>query len=51
MIPKDKITEIYYQVDEFSKNFEKIKQGHILETPKKRKYKQRNKGMKVVKKK
>lgn len=42
MIPKDKITEIYYHVDEFSKNFEKIKQGHILETPKKRKYKQRN---------
>lgn len=31
MLCKDKITEIFCVIDEFHKEFEKAKEGHILE--------------------
>jgi len=30
MLSDDKITEIYYSIDEFCKEFEKAKKGHVL---------------------
>lgn len=30
MITKDKITEIFFSVDEFCKEFDKVKEGHVL---------------------
>jgi hypothetical protein len=30
MLSDDKITEIYYSIDEFCKEFEKVKKGHVL---------------------
>ena len=41
MITTDKITEIYFIVDEFCKEFEKVKEGHVLTKSKTRNYKKR----------
>ena len=37
MIPVDKITEIYFMIDEFNKEFDKVIKEHSLEDGKKRK--------------